>query len=337
MIPTRIRRMIDDCANYADIKKQFHPEPNVKNHLGQVTTLAIEAGAPWEVCYAALLHDIGKNKNDAKAWAQHAYRGALMIAADVPPEVRWLVENHMKAYDYKDGTMRAHKRKILEEHELFDWLMMLCDFDHNGRNADGVHMSWDDIYDFFDHHDPRINEVIVMVGIQAAGKSTVSNGIVDASRDHGEWWKPKWERTCRDDIRLIVGAGPGAWRHQENCVIEIQRKAIRMALGRGQGIVIDNTHNTIRRRRDAMEWLRDEFPGIHIKAHVVYAPLEVCIERNKAEHGKPHRHRLLIPDKVLAQFHGDLISGLGHITDVKRVTQKLLDEGFDDAEITYTH
>ncbi len=336
MISARLRRMVDNTANYADIKKEFHPEPNVKNHLGQVTTLAIEASDTWDVIFASLLHDIGKNKNDARAWAQHAYRGALMIADDVPPKVRWLVENHMKPYDYTSGKMRAHKRKDLEQHEWFDELMRLNNYDHAGRREDGKHMPWDEIYATLDELDPRRNQVILMVGIQAAGKSTMSKAIVDASRDYGEWWKPGFERTSRDDIREVLGIGPGQWRHQENSAIKVQRQHIRMGLGRGQGIVVDNCHNTVRRRRDMLEWLREEFPGITVKAHLVYAPLEVCIQRNRDEHGKPHRHRLLIPDKVLVQFHGDLVAGLGKIADDEHVAKKLTSEGFDDVEITRT-
>jgi predicted kinase len=328
---------VADTVNYADIKKEFHPEPHVNNHLGQVATLAIEADDNWAVVYAAVLHDIAKNTPDQpKKWAQHAYRGAMLIASDVTDKVQWLVAQHMRAIDYVSGKMRPHKRQALEDSPWFEDLLRLHQYDTGGRKADGKHLPWDTIYSHLDSCDPRTNQVIVMIGIQASGKSTVSNALVDASRDHGEWWKPKFERTSKDDLRLLLGAGPGAYRHQESCVHRIQRQAIRMALGRGQGVIVDNCHNTIKRRRDTLEWLREEFPGIHVTAHFVHAPLDVCIARNRDEHGQPHRHRLQIPDKVLKQFHGDLVNGLGKDWSDGTICDKLLAEGFDEVDITRT-
>jgi predicted kinase len=233
--------------------------------------------------------------------------------------------------------MRPHKRKALEESPHFDDLMRLHKCDTDGRNGDGIHMPWEDIYAHLDAEDIRENHVIVMIGVQASGKSTISNAIVDASRDHGDWWKPGFERTSKDDLRLLMGAGPGAYRHQENCVHNTQRQVIRMTLGRGQGIVVDNCHNTIKRRKDILEWLRQEFPEIHVEAHLVYAPLEVCITRNRDEHGNPGRHRLQIPDKVLKQFHGDMSAGFnGKLGNDAHITKCLTKEGFDEVSITRT-
>ncbi len=336
MIPTRIRNLVDDTKNYADIKKEYHPEPHVNNHLGQVATLAIERGHEWAICYAAILHDICKNSSNPKKWAQHAQRGSMLIASDVTEKVQWLVSQHMRIIDYCNNTMREYKRKIFEQSPWFDELLKLHLCDCDGRNADGVHMPWEDIYAHLDAEDPRGNHVIVMIGIQASGKSTISKAIVDASRNHGEWWKPGFERTSKDDLRLLMGAGPEAYRHQENCVHNVQRQVIRMALGRGQGILVDNCHNTIKRRKDILEWLQSEFPGIHIEAHLVYAPLDVCLTRNKDEHGQPHRHRVQIPDKVLKQFHGDLVSGLGKDWREEILTEKLISEGFDSVTISKT-
>lgn len=335
MIPKRIRELVLKTHLFKDEKVQYHPEENVGNHLFQVTSLAIERDYPWHIVYACMLHDCAKNTPDKKAWAQHAYRGALMVSADVDERVRWLVENHMKAIDYVNGQMRLEKRNILKEHEWFEDLMKLHGCDTDGRKS-GVKTDWDTVFAWLDENDPRENTVIIMIGVQASGKSTISKAIVDASRDVGEWWKPGYERTCKDEIRLLVGAGPGAFRHQENCVQDIQHKAIRMALGRGQGIVVDNCHNTISRRREMMEWLREEFPGLRVEAHLVYAPLEACLKRNRDEHGQAHRHRIQIPDEVIRQFHGDLVAGLGKLTDDKHTEQLLLKEGFDDVEITRT-
>jgi predicted kinase len=336
MISARLRHFVNDCANYADKKKEFHPEPNVKNHLLQVTTLALEANDTWEVCLASLLHDIGKNKDDAKAWVMHAARGAGMASDDVTEKVKWLIEEHMKPYEVASGRMRPHKQEEMRQHPWFADLMRLHAYDDAGRRADGAHMPEEDIYGSIDAMDPRNNHAIVMIGVQACGKSTLARKIVDESRDFGEYWKPKWERTNRDDIRELLGCGPGQWRHQEGAAIRIQQQHIRLALGRGQGVVVDNCHNTVKRRRDILEWLREEFPGISVKAHLVYAPLDVCIRRNREEHGTPHRHRLLIPDKVIVEFHGDLVAGLGKIVDDDHIAERLVCEGFDDVEITRT-
>jgi predicted kinase len=326
---------VDSTLDHKDEKIQYHPEANVNNHLYQVASVAIQRDYPWHVVYACMLHDVAKNTKDKRGWAQHAYRGAMLISADVDERVRWLVENHMKAIDYNSGQMRAEKRNILKDHEWFEDLMKVHECDVAGRIPDII-TDWDHIIQWLNDNDPRENTAIVMVGIQASGKSTVSKAIVDASRDVGEWWKPGYERTCKDEIRLLVGAGPGGYRHQENCVQDIQHKAIRMALGRGQGIVIDNCHNTVSRRREMLEWLREEFPGLRVEAHLVYASLEVCLKRNKDEHGQPHRHRIQIPDDVLRQFHGDLIAGLGKMANDKQTEELLLKEGFDGVTITRT-
>ncbi len=334
MIPTRIRKLIAKTANFRDKKVMFHPEPNVNNHLAQVGTLALAAKDNWEVCYAAILHDIAKNTHDDKKWAQHANRGAQLVASDVPDKVWWLISQHMRAIDFTNGKMGLHKRNALKEHRWFDDLMRLHKYDTEGRKEDADVLSWDTIYDELDKMDPRVAEVTMMIGIQASGKSTISRAMENASRDVGDWWRPGIERTCKDEIRLICGAGPGAYRHQEKCVHGIQQQAIRMALGRGQAVVIDNCHNTVKRRRDMHEWLRREFPGITVMAHLTYAPLGLCIERNH-EQG---RHRVQIPDNILKQFHGDMLGGFnGKINDDAAIIRQLTqNEGFDAATITRT-
>ena len=65
MIPKRIRDKIESLKNFKD-KIEWHPESSVNSHLGQVTTLAIERGYSWEVCYAALLHDCRKDTENSK-------------------------------------------------------------------------------------------------------------------------------------------------------------------------------------------------------------------------------------------------------------------------------
>jgi len=291
------------------------------------------------VVMAACLHDISKDCPDnQKRWAQHAHIGSMFISADVTDKIQWLVSQHMRAISYSKEIMRPHKRKILEESLWFDELMQLHGCDKDGRNADDVHMGWENIYKWLDENDTRENHVIVLIGIQASGKSTVSNAIVETSRNHNEWWKPKFERTSKDDLRLLMGAGPGAYRHQESCVNNIQRQIIRMALGRGQGIIIDNCNNTVKRRRDILEWLQSEFPGIYVEAHFVYAELETCIARNKNEHGQPGRHRLLIPEKVLRQFHGDMSQGFNNkMGNDAHIEKCLLAEGFNSVSITRTN
>ncbi|MCI0558687.1 MAG: HD domain-containing protein, partial [Nitrososphaera sp.] len=146
MIPKRILDKLKTLHNYSDVKKEYHPEPSVANHLFQATTLALEASDNWDVCYATLLHDIAKDTHDRKAWAQHPYRGAVLVCDDVTPKIRWLVENHMKPYDFQTGQMKVFKRQELEEHEWFDDLMRLHNYDSNGRNADGKHAPEADIF-----------------------------------------------------------------------------------------------------------------------------------------------------------------------------------------------
>jgi hypothetical protein len=46
----------------------------------------------------------------------------------------WLIENHMVAMEYVNGTLGHRAKKRLQEHEDFDDLLLLRECDTKGRN-----------------------------------------------------------------------------------------------------------------------------------------------------------------------------------------------------------
>lgn len=336
MIPTRLVNLLKNLDNFKDDRTEFHPERNVGNHLRQCAELALTVTYGFNFALACMLHDIGKNTTDREQLLNHAVRGANMIAMDVPEEVHWLVLNHMRMYDI--DKMSVEKRTTLQQHPLFVKLNILHAFDKKARKPDYEPKDWDTLIKEISRKDERHNTVLMMIGIQASGKSTYARQLVAKSQFPNSI-KSSYFRTNRDDIRSLLAVGPGEYRYQENVVSKIQQDQIRMALGRGQITIIDNCHNTVRRRVDMINWLRNEFPGLSIKAVVMEAPLDECLARNRREHGSPLRHRLLIPDEVIKQFHSDLVSGFGVkqiLGNEIKIEKKLLDEGFNYVQFVLT-
>lgn len=339
MIPTRLQNLLRTLDNFVDERKEHHPEKNVGNHLRQCAQLALSAGWDYDICMAAMLHDIGKNTTDKEQLLNHAFRGANMIALDVSEYTHWLVLNHMRMYDYT--KMRPEKRKALEANKWFGALTLLHQLDKQGREPNFEPFSWDVLFEKISKLDTRTNIVIMLIGIQASGKSSYSRKLVELNTNTKGFKgiKSRYFRTNRDDIRSLFAVGPEEWRYQEKAIVKVQQDQIRMALARNQIPIIDNCHNTVKRRAEMLNWLRNEFPYIDIKAQVVYAPITECLERNRKEHGNPLRHKILIPDDVIKQFHSDLVSGFG-VKSIEgnqdKIMKKLFEEGFNDVGFTDT-
>lgn len=107
-----------------------HPEGDVLYHSLQVFELARQ-GLPYdeEFLLAALLHDVGKaiDRRDHIAAGLEALEGAIS------PRTAWLIEHHVMAAAWREGTLGIRTRRRLEAAQDFDELMFLAECDRRGR------------------------------------------------------------------------------------------------------------------------------------------------------------------------------------------------------------
>jgi hypothetical protein len=108
----------------------YHPEGDVLYHLLQVFELACEE-RPYdeEFLQAALLHDVGKGIDPS----DHVAASLSVLEGFISERTAWLIEHHMDALAYKNGTLGARMRRVLEASENFEDLMLLRDLDSRGR------------------------------------------------------------------------------------------------------------------------------------------------------------------------------------------------------------
>jgi hypothetical protein len=109
---------------------QYHPEGDALYHSLQVFELAKES-RPYDVEFllAALLHDIGKGIDPM----DHVGAALSVLEGLITDRTRFLIEHHMDALAYKQGTLGARMRKHLEASEDFEDLMLLRECDTAGR------------------------------------------------------------------------------------------------------------------------------------------------------------------------------------------------------------
>lgn len=109
---------------------RHHPEGDALYHSLQVFALACEA-RPYdeEFLLAALLHDVGKaiDPSDHVAAAVAALDGA------VTERTMFLIEHHMEAHAFRDGTLGARARRRLSESDDAEDLLLLSELDKRGR------------------------------------------------------------------------------------------------------------------------------------------------------------------------------------------------------------
>lgn len=109
---------------------RFHPEGDALYHSLQVFGLAREVrGYDQEFMLAALLHDVGKAIDPA----DHVRAGMEALEGAVSDRTAWLIEHHMDAHSYRDGSLGARARRRLEQSDDFDDLMLLSEIDKAGR------------------------------------------------------------------------------------------------------------------------------------------------------------------------------------------------------------
>ena len=109
---------------------KWHPEGDALYHSLQVFDLACQERA-WdeEFLLAALLHDVGKAIDPG----DHVGAALLALEGTITERTSFLIEHHMEAHAYHDGTIGARARTRLQNSEEFDDLMLLRELDRKGR------------------------------------------------------------------------------------------------------------------------------------------------------------------------------------------------------------
>jgi len=143
--PYQVFRMLLLPLENVQQSPRYHPEGDVQYHSLQVFELAKEH-RPYdeEFLLAALLHDIGKGLDRAD------HVGAALSALDglITERTRFFIEHHMHAHDYRAGTLPAKLRHKLESSPDFDELMLLRQFDDEGRVPGAVVGTVDEALDY---------------------------------------------------------------------------------------------------------------------------------------------------------------------------------------------
>lgn len=114
---------------------EHHPEGDALYHSLQVFELA-RRERPYDLEFqlAALLHDVGKAIDPR----DHVDAGLAALEGAVPERTRWLIEHHMDAQRYRDGTLGQRARRRLARHEDFEDLLLLRDCDDRGRTSGAI-------------------------------------------------------------------------------------------------------------------------------------------------------------------------------------------------------
>ncbi len=107
-----------------------HPEGDVLYHSLQVFELSRER-LPYDEDFllSALLHDVGKSIDRR----DHVAAGLEALGGSISPRTAWLIEHHVEALSFRDGSVGARLRRRLEASESFDELMLLAECDRQGR------------------------------------------------------------------------------------------------------------------------------------------------------------------------------------------------------------
>ena len=129
--PYPLFRMLLQPLEKVKQNPKWHPEGDALFHSLQVFDEAREV-RPYdeEFLLAALLHDVGKGIDSSD------HVGAAMQVLDglITERTGWLIENHMVAMEYVNGTLGHRQKKRLQESEDFDDLILLRECDTRGRN-----------------------------------------------------------------------------------------------------------------------------------------------------------------------------------------------------------
>jgi hypothetical protein len=123
---------------------KYRPEGDALYHSLQVFELARQE-RPYdeEFLLAALLHDVGKAIDPA----DHIGAALEALEGAISPRTGWLIEHHMEAHAYRDGTLGGRARVRLQNSEYFDDLMLLSELDRRGRARGVAVPDLDEVFD----------------------------------------------------------------------------------------------------------------------------------------------------------------------------------------------
>lgn len=143
--PYHIFRMLLLPLEAVQQSPRYHPEGDVLYHSLQVFELAKEH-RPYdeEFLLAALLHDIGKGLDRR----DHVAAGLSALEGLITERTRFFIEHHMRAHEYRSGTLPAKLRRQLETAADFDDLMLLRQLDDEGRVPGAVVGTVDEALDY---------------------------------------------------------------------------------------------------------------------------------------------------------------------------------------------
>jgi predicted HD phosphohydrolase len=111
---------------------QYHPEGDALYHSLQVFDHARDQLAyDEEFLTAALMHDVGKAIDPTC----HVEAGLEALDGFITERTAWLIEHHMLAHKFADGSLGARARRRLEQSEHFEDLLLLGECDRAGRQA----------------------------------------------------------------------------------------------------------------------------------------------------------------------------------------------------------
>jgi hypothetical protein len=122
-----------------------HPEGDVLYHSLQVFELARDA-RPYdeEFLLAALLHDVGKGLDRA----HHVEAGLSALEGLITERTAWLIEHHMEAQAYRNGSLGARAKRELQFSPDFEDLMLLRELDDKGRVSGAIVGTVDEALDY---------------------------------------------------------------------------------------------------------------------------------------------------------------------------------------------
>lgn len=158
-------------------------------------------------------------------------------------------------------------------------------------------------------------EIRILRGIPGSGKSTYADILV----------KEGWKRINKDDLRTMIN-GYSLDNSDETMIHEIQGNIIKMMMGFGRNIVIDNTHARWKYVRDLerlitkqQQWMLENNVRFDytVKTVLLDVPIEICKERNKNRE-KP------VFEEVINKMHKQLRASSQESLDFRAIGHEIV-------------
>lgn len=122
-------------------REEYHPEVGLFSHLYQCMNWAFRESTDPEMIIAAMLHDVGKKLVIESNGNEYGHDRVVsdILEPLISPKAFWLIENHMRYWEYIDGHMKKLCKCIkLANHPFFAELGQLARWDKLSRNPNYV-------------------------------------------------------------------------------------------------------------------------------------------------------------------------------------------------------